>query len=190
MSASTFCDACPALERAEPDEIEGVPLLAAGRYASPWKEAISRFKYGGHPELGADLARSLSGELGALGIRRRDALVPVPLHPARLAERGYNQSALVARALARAHDARFIPRLLERVHETAQQAALDHAGRTDNVVGAFRVRQAIGSGRVILVDDVVTTGATVRACLRALSENGVAVLAIAALARAKRPETR
>ncbi|HEV8247083.1 MAG TPA: ComF family protein [Polyangiaceae bacterium] len=184
-SRALFCPACGTPPDATLESLSGgVPLIAAGPYVSPLKEAIGRFKYGSCPELATRLSQLLLPKLGDLGLVRGDAFVPVPLHRARLVERGYDQSALLARALARAHGARFLPRLLSRDKETAQQATLDRRARADNVCGAFRVRQAWGSGRVVLVDDVVTTGATVRACFGALAEAGVTVLAVAAIARA------
>jgi ComF family protein len=191
-SREPFCESCGAIERAPAEELDGYPLLTLGRYASPLREAISRFKFGGHPELATAFAALLDAELARLGVEARDVFVPVPLHVKRLAERGYNQSALLARALAKRHHARFAPRLLERTRETEQQARLSRESRSENVAHAFRVRGASRevamSGRVILVDDVVTTGATLSACLTALDARGVKVLGVIALARAGTPE--
>ena len=183
-SRSLFCADCGVTSQAPPEQFLGLPLLAGGLYGPPLKAAIHRYKYGGCPELAPGLAQLLTERVGALELSSEDAFVPVPLHPARLAERGYDQAALVAQALARAHRTRFIPRLLERLRDTSKQAALDRSARSDNIAGAFRQRQAFGSGRLVLVDDVVTTGATVRACLHALAQGGTSVLAIATLARA------
>lgn len=189
-SRDPFCASCGAVERAPAEKLDGYPLLTLGRYTSPLKEAISRFKFGGHPELAGAFASLLAPELAHLGVEARDVFVPVPLHVKRLAERGYNQSALLARALSKRHRTGFAPRLLERSRETEQQARLSREGRSENVCDAFRVRaaalrsKASMSGRVILVDDVVTTGATLSACLGALDARGAKVLGVIALARA------
>jgi ComF family protein len=188
-----FCSDCGTVERAPAEDLDGYPLLTLGRYASPLKEAISRFKFGGHPELAGAFAGLLDPDLALLGVEALDLFVPVPLHVKRLAERGYNQAALLARALSKRRRARFAPRLLERTRETEQQARLSRDGRSENVSDAFRVRaaalrtRASMSGRVILVDDVVTTGATLSACLGALDARGVKVLGVIALARAGKP---
>jgi ComF family protein len=180
-----FCEACGCPLPAAPEELFGLPLLAAGEYAAPLKTAIRRYKYGACPELARGLAGLLLPRLAELGLTPDDAFVPVPLHRARLAERGYDQAALVAQALARVTKTRFVPRLLERQRATSRQASLDRSERSKNILGAFEQRQAFGSGRVVLVDDVVTTGATVQACLEALAQGKTQVLAVAAVARAR-----
>jgi ComF family protein len=184
-SRRVFCESCGEATPLPDESLAGLPLFAGGLYAPPLQQAIQRYKYGGCPELARGLATLLDGRLDSLELSPRDAFVPVPLHPVRLAERGYDQAALLAQALARTHRARFVPRLLERVRETSKQAALDRAARGDNITGAFRQRQAFGSGRLVLVDDVVTTGATVRACLHALAQGGTTALAIVAVARTR-----
>lgn len=179
-----FCADCGQPSAVGPELLDGVPLVAGGRYTAPLDEAVRRYKFAGCPELASGLSSLLVPSVASLELTPLDAFVPVPLHPARLAQRGYDQAALIAQALARACAARFVPRLLERVRDTSQQAALDRRARADNISGAFRQRQAFGSGRVVLVDDVVTTGATVRACLCALAQGGTTVLAVATVARA------
>jgi predicted amidophosphoribosyltransferase len=105
----------------------------------------------------------------------------------RLAERGYNQAGLLARSFVshtRAETPRFAPRLLERGILTAAQARLAPRERVRNVVGAFRVRQAklVAGQRVLLVDDVVTTGETARACVGELVAAGAAEVSVLAVA--------
>ncbi len=114
--------------------------------------------------------------------------MPVPLHPLRLAERGYNQAALLARPLARDLGASFEPLALRRTRDTAQQATLARNERLTNVENVFAVRdRSIVEGRrVLLVDDVRTTGATLRECKRVILASGArevvsTVLAIAAI---------
>jgi ComF family protein len=142
------------------------PFVYGGALAT----AITRFKYQPAPELARELGLLLAGEALKLGITA-DAVVPVPLHPSRLFERGFNQAALLARPVARVLGASFLPRALRRVRNTAKQADLDRAARLRNVDGAFCPRGRLG-GTVLLVDDVRTTGATQDACAAALREAG------------------
>jgi ComF family protein len=159
--------------------------VSAGSYARPLDAAIRRFKFERHPELARPLASLLATSVAALGVQPGDAWVPVPLHRARLVERGFNQSALVARCLARSTRSRFAARVLERHRDTEQQARLGRDARNENALGAFAVRRRPTVGRVVLVDDVVTTGATASACLAALREEGIEVIAVVALAQAR-----
>jgi ComF family protein len=168
-----------------PSSFDGVPLLVAGTYAPPLAPAIRRFKFEGHAELAPELASLLAGPLRHVGIGPGVSFVPVPLHRARLVERGFNQSALLASALARTSGGRFVPRALERRRATSQQARLGRLEREANVQAAFVARKR-GEGRqAVLVDDVVTTGATALACLRTLRQAGFEVSAVVALARAE-----
>lgn len=158
-----------------------LPLHVGGLYAGPLAEAIRRFKYAPRPELARSLATWLAP---LLGVQSAGCLwVPVPLHPRRLVERGFNQSALLARRLAALRGGRFAPELLARVRDTAQQALLSAPERADNLRASMRVR-AFASEPILLVDDVVTSGATARACAEALGDAGLCVRGVVALARA------
>lgn len=147
--------------------------------------AVQRLKYGGRPDLAAPLARlvvEVAPELrGAL-------LIPVPVHGTRLVERGFNQAALLAREIAALAGARAAARALTRTRAAAHQAGRARAERLE-LSGAFRARDVPLAGPVFLVDDVVTTGATVCDCSRALRERGLAISGILALCRAA-PATR
>ena len=116
---------------------------------------------------------------------RYDLVVPVPLHPARLRRRGFNQAAILARAAAR-NLGRFAPGVLRRSGVAASQTALGRRARLRNVRGAFDVnRRAVLGGRsVLLVDDVLTTGATARECARVLLDAGAQLVDVLSLARA------
>jgi ComF family protein len=149
---------------------------------------IARMKYERRP----DLSRPLSDLLWRAIERRAKVLgacvvVPVPLHPSRLAERGFNQSALLARPVARRLSAPFCPVAVARVRDTPRQAALDRRARLANLSGAFRVRQPerVRGRDVLLIDDVCTTGATLVACARALREAGVRSVVCSVVARSE-----
>jgi len=149
-------------------------VRSAAHFDGPLRTAIHAFKYGGLRALSAILGEILYDcwETEPWPV---DAIVPVPLHSARLRQRGYNQSALLARELARYTGLPVVDRALLRVHPTLPQVDLDAAQRAANVQGAFRCQDASLSGkRILLLDDVRTTGATLRACAQALSDGGIA----------------
>jgi ComF family protein len=120
-------------------------------------------------------------------LAQADAVVPVPLHRGRLLKRRYNQAAELARPLARSMGAVYLPDTLRRAHDTGSQAGKSGSGRRRNVQGAFRVSHPsrIAGKRVLIVDDVMTTGATVEACARALKRAGAAGVDVAVLARVR-----
>lgn len=121
-----------------------------------------------------------------LAARGYDAIVPVPLHIARLRWRGFNQAVLLARPLARSWRIPLEPLALRRSRPTAPQVGLGEVERRRNIAGAFEIRDAaaIRGRRVLLVDDVFTTGATVEECSRVLLKGGALAVDVAVLARA------
>lgn len=159
-------------------------LEALHAYDGPLARAVADLKYAGDVALAGPLGRLLAG---AEAFRRPwDLVVPVPLHPWRAVLRGYNQAALLARwAVAAAGFQRPVldPRLLRRLRATPPQAELDAAERRDNLHGAIGVRRPVDGRRVLVVDDVTTTGATLEACLAALRAAGAAEVAGLALLR-------
>jgi ComF family protein len=162
--------------------------VTAATFAPPLSEAIRAFKYRDRPDLAPPLADLLLHQLGRIALPAPEVLVPVPLHPRRLAERGYNQAALLARRLARRWGGRAIPMALARRRFTAQLAGQPRDFRVAQVENAFVVRRPdLVQGRcTVLVDDVLTTGATAAACVRALRAAGAKAWTVVAIARAGR----
>lgn len=156
---------------------EGLDLCITGLdYGFPWDGLLTRFKFGGRPELAELLLDRLDAALDAAAPPAPDWLLPVPLAVQRLRERGYNQSWELVRRLARRRGLRGDARLLLRLRDTPHQIALPAEQRTANMRGAFAVeprRLAELRGRsVALVDDVMTTGATLRELARVLKAAG------------------
>lgn len=153
-------------------------------YAFPLDAMLTRFKY--HADLSLLPALSLMVEaLAAVLGSARGLLVPVPLHPDRERERGFNQSLLLARRLADNSDLTLAPNLLVRRVDTPPQAALPATERADNVRDAFAARGDFAGARIWLFDDVMTTGATLDAAAQALTGAGALAVNVIALARAR-----
>ena len=159
---------------------------AAARYGGLVRDAIHAFKFGGRRGLAEPLGDLLAGlGLSALPGAAPDSLVPVPLHHRRERERGYNQALLVARRLERAWGVPVVTDALVRLTATAPQTHLDAPARRRNVRKAFAVRrpEAIAGRHVVLVDDVLTTGATVGECARVLTRAGASIVGVLTIAR-------
>jgi ComF family protein len=160
---------------------------AAARYGDTVREALHAFKFDRRRALAAPLGDLLAEiPLGALATGGIDVVVPVPLHPSRERERGFNQAALLARRAARVWGLPLAADALGRAVPTATQTALAGRERQDNVRGAFTVRrpEAVAGRRVGLVDDVLTTGATAGECARCLHDAGAAAVVVLTVARA------
>jgi len=150
------------------------------------RQIVSRLKYGDRPELARFCARMMAGaghELWAGG----PLLVPVPLHGSRQRQRRYNQSTELALGIARLTGLDCDPALVRRTRKTRQQVGLSGDGRARNVAGAFSAHAdslaRIAGRRVVLVDDVYTTGATVKAVTRALLRGGAEAVDVITFAR-------
>jgi ComF family protein len=181
----TKCAAChaesPAFDKAR----------AIMRYDEASKGAILALKHADRLDLVPSFGRWLD-RVGRTMLRECDLIVPVPLHRTRLWSRRYNQSAELARRLSRLCQRPFAPDALERVRRTPSQGEMPSAGaRRRNVTGAFRIRPSMKAkidGRaIVIVDDVLTTGATVDSCARVLKRAGAKAVFVLALARVVRP---
>ncbi|HLJ83465.1 MAG TPA: phosphoribosyltransferase family protein [Candidatus Eremiobacteraceae bacterium] len=160
----------------------GAPFtVALGPYSGALARAIRRIKFGGRCDVAHTLGCFLAGSI-ALSL---DMVVPMPLHPARMRERGFNQAALIARAVAATLGVALENQAVVRTNATAPQSRLPLAARRANVRDAFgagrRATRVLGR-RVLIVDDVVTTGSTLASCAAALHSSGAAAVIGAALA--------
>ena len=158
-------------------------------YAGWVRGAIMRFKFDDETDRVRHLGPLMTPLLSVFGADTNLALVPVPLHETRLAERGFNQSDLLAQEIARQTGVPVKP-MLVRARRTAQQANLAKAERTENVRGAFALSPEwfpAASDRLVLVDDVMTTGATMQACTDVLVRAGVRDVGMLTLARDLQP---
>ena len=201
----TFCDACQArielppapacLRCGQPAETEHLcptcratpshldRITSSAIFAHPLRDAVHDLKYND----GRSLARPLGARMAASwrqGSFAADVIIPVPLHTSRLAERGYNQSALLARIISQEIGVPIDESALVRAKTTQQQAMLKAVERRENVKDAFSCRGDVSGKRVVLVDDVCTTGSTLEACAAALRSSGAASVWAFTLARA------
>jgi ComF family protein len=159
---------------------------AAVRYDDIARALVHSFKYGDRLDLAPTLGR-WTASAGRELLAEADALIPVPLHWRRLWARRFNQSASLAQAVSAASGIPVLHTALKRVKATAHQVGLSQAERAENVQGAFRVppegKAEITGRRLVLVDDVLTSGATVDTCTRALLRAGAANVDVLVFAR-------
>jgi ComF family protein len=165
-------------------------VLAPYRYAWPVDALVRGFKYHGQLPHGRVLGTLLAEAVLADAAPLPQLLVPVPLHPSRERERGYNQAWELARVAGRLLGIPVAPTLCARTRATPPQATLDAAARRANLAAAFAVRAPPGAAHVAVVDDVLTTGATLAAVSSALLAAGVTRVDGWAVARAVAPPAR
>ncbi|WP_246660418.1 ComF family protein [Nitratireductor sp. XY-223] len=172
------------------DAIADPPPFAKARsaviYDDVARSIVHRLKYSDRSDLAAVMARWMA-RAGGDAIGAADAILPVPLHRRRLLRRRYNQSAELARALSRRTGLTYLPAALLRTRATRQQVGLGTKARAGNVRGAFTVPEArrsqVAGQSLLLVDDVYTTGATVKSATRALLQAGAGAVYVLTFAR-------
>jgi ComF family protein len=166
---------------------------AACLYDDASRGVILQLKHADRTDLAPLFARWLSRAARDL-LDQADAIAPVPLHPTRLLGRRYNQAAEIARPLSRLSGVGYLPDALIRVRATETQGGKSGSGRRRNVAAAFEVRGArashVAGKRILLIDDVMTTGATLEGCSRALLKAGAVCVDVAVVARVKESANR
>lgn len=181
------CAACAAKPRAF------ARARAACLYDDVSRGPILQLKHADRTDLAPLFARWISRSARDL-LDTADAIAPVPLHPGRLLGRRYNQAAEIARPLSRLSGVPYLPDALVRGRATASQGGKSASGRRRNVAAAFAVPPARASRvigrRILLIDDVMTTGATLEGCARALLAAGAARVDVAVVARVKEAANR
>ncbi len=172
-----------------PQAIADPPVFRRARAVArfedgPARRLVHRLKYSDRGELARPLGAWMA-RAGADVLADADAIVPVPLHPLRLWTRRYNQAAALARAVALRSGKPFEPQWLQRVKATRSQVGLSREQRAQNVQGAFRASPGapIKGRRIVLVDDVLTSGATANAAARALLRAGASEVDLLVFAR-------
>ncbi len=194
-NGALLCAACRASIRPYPAHeppVRGNDALShldgasvAYRFEGALRLAIHTLKYNHVRRMAEPLGDMLAQHLQAHP-QSVDAIIPVPLHPRRLAERGFNQSELLARRLAQVSGIPLLTVGLARCRDTAHQMELDARARQDNVRDAFVWQHPQAPpARVLLLDDVLTTGATIQACAQALRAAGAQEVRAIALARSQ-----
>ncbi len=167
--------------RREPPDVD--QAIAAGLFEGPLRQAIHVYKYRPLMALGRPLAEWMIGRIRKVG--RLDVIMPVPLHSTRLRKRGFNQALLLARVASEAYAVPLVYDNLTRVRPTRPQVLLSGMERSANVRGAFALKRQweVSGKRVLLVDDVLTTGATMNECSRTLRVAGAEAVIAMSLAR-------
>lgn len=184
--ARAFCAGCAgSVERivgAQP--VAELSVHAGFVYGGALRSALLAWKFHGDVGVGRVLCELFAASLGLPALAAYDLLVPVPSHVQRLAERGFNPPSALGRALAATLRCSFAPLALQRRKASPAQSKLGAGARLDNVRAAFEARRSLQGRRVLLVDDVCTTGATLAACRQAALQAGADQVGAAVLALA------
>lgn len=179
-ASAGFCPACIA------QQTHYNKAWAVCQYNDAMRHLIHSFKYSGHTALRRTFVNLITGWIDQynIPIKQFDCVVPIPLHPVKLRERGFNQSEILSADLCRHYNLIHKPSLLARQRPTETQALLDQKQRWTNLTGAFRINpsDSVEEELVLLVDDLLTTGATVDAAASALKNAGAAYVGVLTLA--------
>lgn len=157
-------------------------LYIAFEFTEIFQQMIHLLKYQGVLNIAKIFADQLNPEFRATELTKYNLIIPVPLHPVKFRERGYNQSQELGKHLSNFLQVEFSNRVLKRIKNTQSQTRLNLAQRTDNVAGAFEVISEVSGLNIILVDDVITTGSTVNECSKILKNKGAGKIAVFAFA--------
>ena len=176
------------------------PIYALAPYAVSLKQALSYLKYNHCPRIGAALGIAVAQRWSAMAAHpdynaSRGAasyVIPIPLHPNRQAQRGYNQAEVIARAFCQTSGLPLIANGLSRVQDTLPQYQLGKQSRQENLKGAFAVSRKLLKKQtnarkpisVLLIDDIYTTGTTIRCAVQALAKDGIETTGVLTIARA------
>jgi competence protein ComFC len=158
--------------------------VSAWNFCEKFQSMVHLLKYDQKPSVGIELARRMCGLLNKEAFAGADVLVPVPIHHTRKRERGYNQAEVLGRVVARWLGKPMVTTLIKRLRSTGTQTTLTREERAKNISGAFAVKGNAAGKSVLLVDDVLTTGATVNECAGALKLAGAGEVKVVTAARA------
>lgn len=168
------------------DELLNRNITTCYRYDDAMRDIIRNMKFGGRQDLAGQLGiKAAKIARGNLRNFRFSAVIPIPLHPVRIRERGYDQSYLIAEQVAKSLNVPFRPDIIRRIRNTTPQSRLSDKERMTNLIGAFepaKGSEVLPDGTVLLVDDVIHTGSTARECIKVLNELGVGLIYVLAVA--------
>ncbi|MFW6358498.1 MAG: ComF family protein [Chroococcales cyanobacterium] len=197
-TSNTMCSDCfrqlQRCQRAKPNQFwqGSLPLFVWGRYGGTLKRAIASLKYDNHPELSQPLGEALGKAWINFPLSsqlKKMTVVPIPIHPNKLKTRGFNQAELIAKHFCYYTGLSLQPQGLERVRETEAQFGLGIQEREQNLAKAFTVgkvwQKRSPKSEILLLDDIYTTGATVRSAAEVLQRQGIKVAGIVAIASTK-----
>ncbi len=161
-------------------------VFAWGNYSDTLKRAISALKYDRQSHLATPLGEWLAQAwLQSFSLDRALSVIPIPLHPDKQQQRGYNQAELIARAFCRITGYPIAPHGLHRIRSTEALFNLSAQQREQTLTQAFQFGRVHSKAQILLIDDIYTTGATVRAAIEVLNRSGYSVFGVAAVAKAK-----
>ena len=163
-----------------------LPVFAWGRYEGQLKRAIALMKYNNHPEIGIILGQLLAQDWlkSDLIKSRKVSVIPIPLHPNKMKERGFNQAAKIARGFCQLTGYSLDERVLMRTKETQAMFNLSPEARTNNLRGAFKLGKKLPKHPVLLLDDIYTLGTTVRESALVLRSKKIEVIGSIVVAKA------